>query len=83
MADNNTKLALCGALSHYLDSRDLSDFAIVCQTKSWKTHRLLLSLHSKVLAKTCNGGFKETKDVSKLNKGSDPFEQSLQTSNGI
>lgn len=83
MADNTTKLALCGALSHYLDSRDLSDFIIVCHAKSWKTHRLLLSLHSKVLAKSCNGDFKETKDVSKLNKGSDPFEQSLQTSNGI
>ena len=88
MADNTTKLALCGALSHYLDSRDLSDFTIVCQSKSWKTHRLLLSLHSKVLAKSCNGDFKEAKDVSYLvsiisHKNSRIFILALQTSNGI
>lgn len=65
MADQTTKLAFCNALSKYHDSADLSDFTIVCREKSWKTHRLLLSLHSKVMAKVCNSDFKETKDVSK------------------
>ncbi|KAF2161982.1 hypothetical protein M409DRAFT_27708 [Zasmidium cellare ATCC 36951] len=61
MADDNVKLALCGAVGSFLESADLSDFIIKCNGTTFNVHRFLLCLHSDVLAKWCTGDFKESK----------------------
>lgn len=62
MADTDTKSALCGNLARFLDSPDLSDFAITSNGARWNVHRLVLSLHSDVLNKACDNEFKEGRD---------------------
>ena len=62
MGDYTAKQALCGGLARYLDSAALSDFTITCNGQQWKVHRLILSLHSPVFAKACDGLFAEAKD---------------------
>lgn len=36
----------------------LTDFEIVCSNRSWKVHRTVLAMHSKVLLNACAGGLK-------------------------
>lgn len=36
----------------------LTDFEIVCGSRTWKVHQAVLAMHSDVLLKTCSGGFK-------------------------
>ena len=44
---------------HRVDPTDqITDFTIKCGGREWKVHRLVLFLHSKVLAAACSKGFK-------------------------
>lgn len=51
---------IADGLARFYASSELSDFVINCGGQSWPVHRLILTLHSKVLAKSCNGDFLET-----------------------
>lgn len=41
-----------------LRNQEGTDFTIICGAKEHKVHRLVLSMHSDVLSRACNGGFK-------------------------
>ncbi|KAK4628892.1 hypothetical protein CLAFUW4_08679 [Fulvia fulva] len=55
----NQKMAFCDGLAKIAESVTLSDFTITCQGKKWPVHRVVLSLHSSVLGRACNGEFKQ------------------------
>lgn len=55
----NQKMAFCDGLAKIAESVTLSDFTITCQGKKWPVHRVVLSLHSSVLGRACNGEFKK------------------------
>lgn len=56
-ADFGPKVAFSDGLARLAGSADLSDFTITCGQKKWPVHRVVLSLHSSVLARSCSGGF--------------------------
>ncbi|KAI5365919.1 Putative BTB/POZ domain-containing protein [Septoria linicola] len=65
MADNESKLAFGGNVSKLYGDKELADFVIICGERRWDVHRVILTLHSDVLSKSCSGNFKEarTKEI--------------------
>lgn len=61
MADSAAKVALCDRLVAMRDEH--VDFAVTCRGITWKVHKLVLGLHSKVLAAACKHGFKVRDEV--------------------
>lgn len=41
-----------------LRNQEGTDFTITCGAREYKVHRLVLSMHSDVLSRACNGAFK-------------------------
>ncbi|KAH9840440.1 hypothetical protein Tdes44962_MAKER01640 [Teratosphaeria destructans] len=48
-------------LANHQTDPDLCDFTITCGPQAWPVHRLVLCLHSPVLAKWCKGAFAEVR----------------------
>ncbi|EME43778.1 hypothetical protein DOTSEDRAFT_130545 [Dothistroma septosporum NZE10] len=59
MVEPTPQKAFCNRLARFAGNGALSDFTITCKGKKWPVHRLVLSLQSPVLAKSCGGEFSE------------------------
>ncbi|SMQ51107.1 unnamed protein product [Zymoseptoria tritici ST99CH_1A5] len=55
--------AFCQRFAAYHNNPALSDFTIICRGAKWNVHRFVLSVHSEVFAKSCDGNFKETQEA--------------------
>ncbi|KAK4498798.1 hypothetical protein PRZ48_009308 [Zasmidium cellare] len=56
-------IPVLSGLAACLRTTELSDFAIESSAGTIAVHRIILSLHSKVLRKACNGDFRETSEA--------------------
>ena len=71
MAEKNITLneggqkAVLLQLAKMQGNTSLADFTISCKGQEWKVHRLVLSLHSPVLMKACEGSFKVRRQRSR------------------
>ncbi|KAK4550259.1 hypothetical protein LTR36_003226 [Oleoguttula mirabilis] len=60
MTNKEALESLVAKLAGLQGDEALTDFVIICGEREWKVHRVILTLHSPVLAKAITGAFKES-----------------------